>query len=402
MSQLNYYYSKMKRAVRDGTVRERCGRFLLTSLTLPVEVLIGAAHLSKADRNLNTGAGYADHRQTSYHRPSNPDHLCRIIAAYKAAKIKQREAATPFVIKGLWDEWITINFKDLISALESEDIASLGHLFENLFREPFTVGIGGYNFFTRYRKLLGKSYVKCVWSKYRDALRDLDFDLGKIDFPPVGNPTGVLLNGSVISFEALRHAYHAVEIRHLLRDVSDPTILEIGGGLGGQAYQTINALVGQQSKYLIFDIPEVAALSSYFLLSAFPDKRVRLFGEGSFSLDGNEEYDIAVFPHFSIDRLPASSIDLFYNSCSFSEMDAEASTEYLAVIERSCRKYFLHDNHDSILKFQKPDGSISVNIIGSKLIPNPTLFKRLYKKPRVHGVPEDRSFVHFEYLYEKI
>jgi hypothetical protein len=83
-------------------------------------------------------------------------------------------------------------------------------------------------------------------------------------------------------------------------------------------------------------------------------------------------------------------------------MDGNSSREYLAIIERACRKYFLHDNHDSTFIFKNPDGSISRNVIGSKLIPNRALFKRLYKKPRVHGLPEDRSFVHYEYLYERI
>ena len=177
--------------------------------------------------------------------------------------------------------------------------------------------------------------------------------------------------------------------------------MEIGGGLGGQSYQTMQ-MSEQVSKYLLFDIPEVAAISSYFLLSAFPNKRVRLLGEGSVSVDLCEEYDVAVFPHFTINLLPNLSIDLFYNSCSFSEMDRASSREYLSIIERASRKYFMHDNHDTTFEFRNPDSSSSVNVIGSKLIPNPALFKRIYKKPRVHGYPDDRSFVHFEYLYEKL
>ena len=152
----------------------------------------------------------------------------------------------------------------------------------------------------------------------------------------------------------------------------------------------------------MFDIPEVAAISSYFLLSSFPNKKVRLFGEGLISADSYEEYDVAVFPHFSINQLSDSSVDLFYNSCSFSEMDGDSSNEYLSIIQRVGCKYFMHDNHDTVLEFKNPDGSISLNVIGSKLTPDPALFKRVYKKPRVHGLPEDRSFVHFEYLYERI
>ncbi|MEI6315220.1 MAG: putative sugar O-methyltransferase [Syntrophus sp. (in: bacteria)] len=364
--------------------------------------MIGYLSLSKSDRNLNIKDGFADHRQKKYHCKSNHEHIQRIITAYKASKQAQSKASLPFQIRGLWDEWITINHKELITALKNEDISVLSSLFENLYREQFTIGMGGYDNYVRYHTFLGSLYVKYVWSSYRDKLLALGFDAHKIDFPPIGNPTGILLNDKIISIETLRHAYHAVELCSLLRDVHKAVIVEIGGGLGGQAYQAIQMNNAQVSKYLIFDIPEVAAISSYFLLSAFPDKSVRLFGEGQVSVDLCEEYSVAILPHFAITQLSDSSVDLFYNSCSFSEMDASASTEYLSIIEQASRKYFMHDNHDTVFRFRNPDGSTSVNVVGSNLIPNPALFKRIFKKPRVHRLPEDRPFVHFEYLYEKI
>ncbi len=82
-----------------------------------------------------------------------------------------------------------------------------------------------------------------------------------------------------------------------------------------------------------------------------------------------------------------SSVDLCYNSCSFSEMDSTASREYLAIIERICRKYFMHENHDTEFRFNNADGSMSVSIIGSNLIPDPARFKRIFKKPRVYDLP---------------
>jgi hypothetical protein len=138
------------------------------------------------------------------------------------------------------------------------------------------------------------------------------------------------------------------------------------------------------------------------LLSAFPDKRIRLYGEGPVSANPSEKYDLAVFPHFAIEQLSELSIDLFYNSNSFSEMDGASSRGYLSIIERDCRKYFMHDNHDTTFIYKYPDGSASTNVIGSDLIPSLALFKRVFKKPRVHGLPEDRLVEQFEYLYEKI
>ena len=94
--------------------------------------------------------------------------------------------------------------------------------------------------------------------------------------------------------------------------------------------------------------------------------------------------------------------DLFYNSCSFSEMDGRSSKNYLTVIEKSCRKYFMHDNHDVKFIFNEENGTNSENIIGSNLVPDTGTFKQIYKKPRTHGLPEDRAFLHHEYLYEKM
>lgn len=402
MIRIGYYCTKIREAWASGTLRERAGRFLVTSVRRPCEVLTGYVRLSKADRGLNIKDGFADHRREQAHHRSNPEHLQRIIAAYKASKLAQREAAAPFAIRGLWAEWISVHYRSVIAALEAEDVAALGRMLENLFREPCTVGTGGYDNYVRYRSLLGGLYIKYVWCKYRDKLLALGFDPRSIASPNVGNQVGVVLDGKVISIEALRHTYHAVEMAELLRSVPGAICVEIGAGLGGQAYQAARIGGERIAKYVVFDIPEVAVLSSYFLLSALPERHVRLFGEGPVSVASGEEYDVAVFPHFAIAQLPDASVDLFYNSCSFSEMDAAASRAYLSVIERACRRYFLHDNHDVVFEFRNPDGTTSTNVIGSKLIPDPASFKRVFKKPRVHGLPEDRSFVQYEYLYERI
>jgi hypothetical protein len=76
------------------------------------------------------------------------------------------------------------------------------------------------------------------------------------------------------------------------------------------------------AKYINFVIPEVAANSSYFLLAAFSDKCVRLFGEGPVRVAPQENYDIAILPHFAIADVMDSSVDVCYNSRSLSEWAA--------------------------------------------------------------------------------
>jgi hypothetical protein len=402
VNRIGHYCRKIRGAWASGTLPEEFWRFLVLNVKRTREVLVGYARLSRADRRLNVKDGFADHRQTQGHHRSRPEDLQRILAAYKAAKLAQREAAAPFWIRGLWAEWIPAHYKTLIAALEAEDLESLGRLLENLFQEPCTAGLGGYEYYVRYRSPLGGPYIKYVWSTYRDKLAALGFDPRNVAVANVGNQVGVALDGKIVPIEALRHAYHAVEMRELLHDVPGAVCVEIGGGLGDQSHQVARIAGERIAKYVVFDIPEVAVISSYFLLSALPDRRIRLFGEGPMSVDSDEEYDIAVFPHYAITQLPDASVDLFYNSCSFSEMDSASSRAYLSVIERVCRRYFLHDNHDVVFKFKNHDGTESTNIIGSELVPDSAAFKRIFKKPRVHGLPEDRRYVQYEYLYEKI
>lgn len=380
--------------------------FVPSRLMLFSDVLFGYARLSKKDRGLKLSSGFADHRQDQAHRRSNPDHLRRIISAYKASKTAQEQAAAAFQVRGMWAEMVNMNFQPLTRALQNEDLSALAALLENFNREQFTSGSGGtgYEQGVLYRSSpIGRPYIKTMWSRYRDLLRGLDFDLGNVHFPLVGNPTGIMLNQDVIQINVFRHIYHAVEMREWLRDRTEATVVEIGGGAGGQAYQTMRLAGESVAKYVIFDIPEVAVIISYFLLTSFPEKRIRLFGEGAVSVDKTETYDLAIFPHFAISQLSDQSVDLYHNACSFSEMDGAASSQYLKIIERTGRRYFSHINHDLRYRVRNPDGSISVSIIGSELIPDQTRFKRLFKKPRVFSLPEDRPYhPAYEYLYERM
>lgn len=403
---INGFILRVRIAWLEGTLWQKAIGFLPTRIMFVSDVIVGYMKLSKTDRRLNLSKGFADHRRDKHHYHSDPNHLRRIIAAYKASKQAQPQATPPFQIRGMWLEMINLNFQQLIDALQSENTSDLATLLENFNREQLTAGSGGtgYEQYVLYRTSpIGRLYIKAAWSGYRDRLRALDYDLRDVHFPFVGNPAGIYLNDDVVQVNAFRHLYHAVEMCELLRDVPDATVVEIGGGAGGQAYQTVRLSRGSVAKYLVFDIPEVAVIISYFLLSAFPEKRIRLFGEGAVSTDPTEGYDLGVFPHFSILQLADQSVDLFHNACSFSEMDRASSREYLRIIERTCRKYFSHINHDIRLKIRNADGSTSENITGSELMPDPDLFKRVFKKPRVFSLPEDRRYnPAYEYLYERI
>jgi len=125
MIRLGYFYKKIMKAWSTGTLWDKSSRKLVIMVRRPFEVLTGYVRLSKADRNLNITDGYSDHRQEKNHHCSNREHLRRIIAAYKASKQAQGQAALPFEIRGVWAEWISVNCKILITVLEAEDIEGL-------------------------------------------------------------------------------------------------------------------------------------------------------------------------------------------------------------------------------------------------------------------------------------
>jgi putative sugar O-methyltransferase len=404
IARIKYYLAKLETAWKSRTLVKRLNRRLKSFFYTSFTVLWKYARLTRADRELPVSAGFADSRSRQMPSGVHEDKgvFERICAAYSAAKAAQITAGKSFQIRGIWAEWITVTYGPLLDVLTNRDFEGAMLLLENFSREQFAIGTGAsYDDLVRYKhSLLGRTYVKVVWCDYRDKLAGSGFDLSQISYPLIGNPAGIPLNDSTIQIETLRHAYNAFRIRKLLENCESPVVVEIGGGFGGQAYQTV--VHCRQSghpvgKYLNFDIPEVQIVASYFLLKAFPEEKICLFGEG----EPADSFTIGVFPHFAIDSLADLSADLVFNSHSFSEMDSEAALHYLSIVNRVCRKYFMHINHEVSFDFWQPDGSISSNVVGSKMTPSPDYFNCVYKRPRLFERPEDKWFKSFAYLYER-
>lgn len=406
LSRLRYYREKLERAWADGTLRERVSRKLASSVSKRAGAAVHYLRLPPGDRRLSLSEGFADHRaEPSLDEAYEREVLGRLVEAYHAARADLPGAPAHYQLRGIWAEWIQMNYRPVLDALAARDHDRLGALLRNSAREPFAVGTGGsYDDIVPYRtSVFGGMYVRTLWCDYRDKLRDLGFDLSRMAYPPVGNPAGIRVNDSVVSIETLRHAYEGCAIAQLLSDVPGAVVLEIGGGFGGQAFQTIEQCRGSGApvaRYLDFDIPEVLLVAGYFLMMAFPGLEFRLYGEGPVSARDGERFDVGLFPHFAIDRVEPLSVDLLYNSNSFAEMDESVSRHYLEVVNRVCRRYFMHCNHETRLVFRGPDGTVSRNALGSELVPDAS-FKRIYKVPRVFGRPEDRDFKAFSYLYER-
>jgi putative sugar O-methyltransferase len=400
MKRLKYYLEKIFIASKKGVLLEKLYLFIgnkyMQYFFAPIQYLRNKKNINKL--KIDDEIGFKDHLNDVDFLSIKDEDIYRIIQSYNLAKRNYINAPSQLEVRGLWDEWISVNFCELIAALNEKDVNKLRYLFNNIMRMQFTVGLGPYDEWNRSKRLFGKEYIKYVWFDYYNKLKKLDPNL-EPKFPLVGNPSGLFYNKTVIPYEALRHAYRAKEISDILSDCSEKDIVEIGGGYGGLAFQLASSMPTGNFRFRLYDIPEVAAISSAFLLTSLSNCNVSLYGE---DVDlNNEAPQICIYPHFAICDIKDNSIDLFYNSCSFSEMDGASANYYLKVIERASRNYFMHDNHDTKFSFIESNGKVSENIIGSELIPDINKFRLVYKKTRTHGLPEDKSFVHHEFLYKK-
>jgi glycosyltransferase involved in cell wall biosynthesis len=160
----------------------------------------------------------------------------------------------------------------------------------------------------------------------------------------------------------------------------------------------LNLGAAQLEQYTIVDLPEVACLASYCLMASLGEDRVRLFGEDQ---PAGPSPHVEVLPHWLIAGQERASADLVYNAHSFSEMDGRSATFYLKEVERISRRYFFHINHETRFRYRTPDSGLSLNRIGSEIVPSEQHFRLLDKQPQVFVRPENRGNRGYAYLYER-
>ena len=204
--------TKVKQAWTSGSLWWRARRYMAIRIWRPVEVVFGYARLPSEARKLDLTSGLADHRALPSHVRSQPEHLRRLMAAYRSAKRAEVDAPDAYRIRGVWADFLAVNFSQIMSAANAEDLATFGALLEDHYRERFTSGMGG-DELKRTRGLFGRWYTSTVWNTYFQRLRELGFDPARdhLMFPYIGNPAGPVYQGSVLTLETLRHIYHATE-----------------------------------------------------------------------------------------------------------------------------------------------------------------------------------------------
>ena len=122
----------------------------------------------------------------------------------------------------------------------------------------------------------------------------------------------------------------------LIRNES-PTFIEIGAGYGG----IISKLKKRypKSRCVLFDLPELSAVQTYYINSEFPDAKVfyykDLLNVGNDLFSAN--FDFLILPGVTFEKLPSNYVDLIINMRSMMEMSSTVIKYYFDNIHRAIK-----------------------------------------------------------------
>ncbi|HYK36514.1 putative sugar O-methyltransferase [Alloacidobacterium sp.] len=273
----------------------------------------------------------------------DPQVLERICASYNKAVRDSQDAPKAFQSTDWWQQIRQERLGPVMRALETCDILTLGGMYRNFFRDVCSTGLisvpygmtsaffGGNMRDIHRRYYLGDALYRIDhWATQTDsrfALRDLTG-------PEIGNPFGILIDGTLVRTGSPYQHYCALRIREHLASDAD-TVAEIGGGYGGMAYYLLRDHAGV--KYLNFDVPESIALASYYLLKAFPHLNLLLYGEKEIA-----RADVVLLPLFEMEKVQHESIDITFSSHAMSDLSDKSMSDYLKVIARFTKSCFFY------------------------------------------------------------
>lgn len=334
-----------------------------------------------------------ENRKINY---DNKELIERLIASYNKAKQVQKNMGVAYQVG---DEWLPIYKKymgEIMSALESCDTEKVRTIYNNFFRESCSVGLHGLpvdmkkNYFGKSISNNSKKYFLSdfihryeVWNK---ALGK-SFTASDLESPNIGNPYGYFIKGNFVRSGAEYLHYYAEIISRLVRGKHHKIVMELGAGYGGMPYY----LMKNNSKitYVDFDLPENLALTAFYLSTAFPDKKIALYGDVDLNEINLKNFDIILMPNFEISKLKENSVDLSFNSYSLAEMPIEAIREYIKHINRITRGFIFHVNHTVDNTTSADDFEIDIE-----------KFELLYRCPAVWNSSRNIQNDEFEYLYK--
>jgi putative sugar O-methyltransferase len=116
------------------------------------------------------------------------------------------------------------------------------------------------------------------------------------------------------------------------------TVLEIGAGWGGMAYQFKTNF--PNSTYIIVDLPATMLFSATYLQTLFPSAKIRRLVPGE-PLRDHEDADFVFIPNTLLAEQSLPQLDLAFNMVSFQEMTTEQVGTYVATLAAAgCRSLY--------------------------------------------------------------
>jgi putative sugar O-methyltransferase len=321
--------------------------------------------------------------------------LRRICDAWSKAMEQQSSVSEAFQPHQWWKVMRQTNLGPVTRALAAYDFDSLRRMYRNFFRDRCSAGLSGLPLAridlgspvrnsSKQLHLIDALHRVDLW-KSRTAGR---FALADLKPPDIGNPYGVVVDGIFVRAGSEDQHYCAHRIIDLLGSSEAPVVAEIGGGFGGMAYYLIRDC--PSVTYLNFDLPETIALASYYLLSAFPDAKATLYGEAELGAETLRSSRIILMPGFAMPQMPASSVEVAFNSRILSDLSRESLHHYLPEIVRTTRGHLLHLN--------RTEGSLAAD---AWFATNAPYFKLVEKRLSEWNNARTLRPNEMEYLYER-
>lgn len=319
-----------------------------------------------------------------------------VFEAYRKANAAYSGVPVEFRVGENWRNFLKHTRPTFYDAIERADLELLSSLLLDFFRNELTGGTFGGR--EGYQGFCDNPYeinaLRSFFNVWKHCVSD--DAIAVLDSPKVGNPYGMVVDGSLLNSNSFCNHYRAQYLDGLVRDAANPVVVELGGGFGGLGYFLTQT--NHRMTYINFDLPENLIVSSYYLKSTFKDKKIKLY-------DGNEPvlteedirtFDIILLPHFAITECPERVADVFVNTISLSEMDYQNIEVYFAEIQRITGSYFYHEN--------MLDNGAGYKYFPVSVFPELQGFKRLMNAPSRWPAFSLTSphHCHMEFLYERM
>ena len=178
-------------------------------------------------------------------------------------------------------------------------------------------------------------------------LRDLDTNGLFVPESPRLGGFGHIVDGDLVNLDTLKFyevligldRCHVVD--HLRETARRLTVVEIGAGWGGLAYQFKTLF--PNTTYVIVDLPPTMLFSMVYLKAMFPDSTAAIYGETSTDalFTGPDAPDFVFVPAFAATEFRFPTPDLAINVASFQEMNNEQVMGYVNILaDAGCARIY--------------------------------------------------------------